>query len=82
MRRELLNHILPFSQKEVIFYLSEYQIYYNFFRPHQGIDQRTPAEMYFGIAAEKPPPFSSNAKIKRTKFAGGLLNSYYFDKAA
>jgi transposase InsO family protein len=82
VRRELLNHILPFSRKEVIFYLSEYQLYYNFLRPHQGIDQKTPAELYFGIANEKPPPFSPLSKINKIKFAGGLLNSYWFDKAA
>ena len=84
VRRELLNHILPFSQKEAIFYLSEYQIYYNLFRPHQGIDQRTPAELYFGIVNEKPPPdgILNINQISRIKLAGGLLNSYYFKKAA
>ena len=82
IRRELLNHILPSSRREAIFYLSEYQIYYNFFRPHQGIDQRTPAELYFGITKEKPPPGLPFPKINKIKFAGGLLNSYYFDKAA
>jgi transposase InsO family protein len=107
MRRELLNHLLPFSRKEALFYLSEYQLYYNFLRPHQGIDQKTPAELYFGIADKKPPPSSpllfreglgesgnsvrgsrnlqvanSIDQIKRIKLAGGLLNSYYFKKAA
>ena len=84
LRRELLNHILPFSQKEVIFYLSEYKFYYNFLRPHQGIDQRTPADLYFGIANEKPPPNGvlDINQIDRIKLAGGLLNSYYFKKAA
>ncbi|MCX5868615.1 MAG: DDE-type integrase/transposase/recombinase [Proteobacteria bacterium] len=97
VRRELLNHILPFSQKETLFYLSEYQLYYNFLRPHQGIDQKTPAEMYalpyhspphrggrarVGVNNHEPSPFPFLPKINKIKLAGGLLNSYYFKKAA
>jgi len=44
LRRECLDHILILSEKQLRRRVNEYVQYYNVDRPHQGIDQRTPAE--------------------------------------
>ena len=44
LRRECLDHILILSEKQLCRLVRECVQYYNVDRPHQGIDQRTPAE--------------------------------------
>jgi putative transposase len=42
VRRECLDHILILSESHLRRILSEYALYYNRARPHQGIGQRPP----------------------------------------
>ena len=44
LRRECLDHILILSEKQLRCLVNEYVQYFNGDRPHQGIDQRIPAE--------------------------------------
>jgi len=39
------------SVTELIQSLKQYFKFYNFERPHQALDRKTPAELYFGAAA-------------------------------
>lgn len=39
IRREVLDHFLLFSEKQVRNIIKEYVNYYNYLRPHQGIDR-------------------------------------------
>ena len=54
--------------------LAEYQTHYNSARPHQGIDQRTPAgepHASYGTAT----PLDSR-RIRRKPVLNGLINEY------
>jgi putative transposase len=51
LRRELLDRMLILSEAHLRAVLIEYQVHYNFARPHQGIAQRVP-----GCDREVPAP--------------------------
>jgi transposase InsO family protein len=71
IRQELLNHIIPFSQRHLEALLKEFVFYYNTVRTHQGIKCQTP------ISSDK----LSNTSIEETilipePILGGLYHSY------
>jgi transposase InsO family protein len=43
VRRECLDYVLIFSERQLLHHLTAYVTYFNQARPHQGIDQRIPA---------------------------------------
>ena len=72
LRRELLDHIIPFNEKHLDYLLREYvRCYYNPIRTHQGIRRQTP------ILLEKPPEtlIVDTALVSKT-FLGGLYHNY------
>lgn len=72
LRQELLNHIIPFTEKHLHHLLNEYvHEYYNPHRTHQGIECKTPM----------PSPVYELTKIADTKLTskavlGGLYHTY------
>jgi len=70
IRREALDHFLLFSEKQVRKIISEYVSYYNYQRPHQGIN-RIPN----GVIC------STTGIIKRESVLGGLHHNYYRSSA-
>jgi len=67
VREECLDHILILSTKHLNHVLAEFSNYYNSYRPHQGIEQRTP------IPHQLPP----SGAIHRRKILGGIIHDYY-----
>jgi len=81
IKEELLSRTLIVSTKNLIWLLNEYITYYNNFRPHQGIKNSIPLDKLND--REKVISFyPNNTRIKRIKFAGGLLSSYVLKEAA
>ena len=72
IRRELLDHIIPFNEKHLRYLLGEYiKQYYNPSRTHQGIGRQTP------VISDKP----KKTTIAETSFIsepvlGGLYHNY------
>jgi putative transposase len=68
LRRECLDHILILSEKQLRCLVNKYVQYFNGDRPHQGIDQRIPAE----------PDTSQPAvgEIVARPVLGGLYHAY------
>jgi len=42
IRRDLLDHVIPFNERHLILLLKEYVLYYNQVRTHQAINAQTP----------------------------------------
>lgn len=72
IRQELLNHIIPFSEKHLMKMLSKYiHGYYNTNRTHQGINCKTPLK--------KPaytPVDAKDLKVESTPVLNGLYHTY------
>ena len=45
VRRECLDHVIIFGKRHLRQLATEYVGYYNYARPHQGLNQRIPAPM-------------------------------------
>lgn len=72
IRQELLNHIIPLSERHLEKLLDEYiNNYYNTDRTHQGIDGKTPIDKPTYI-----PVDIENFKIKATPVLNGLYHTY------
>lgn len=69
VREECLDHILVLNVAHLQRVLLEYTEYYNSFRPHQGIQQRTP------IPYKAPKGVHS---IQCRKLLGGIIHDYYW----
>lgn len=71
LRRELLNHIIPFNDRHLYRLVEEFvEDYYHVERPHQGLDGDTPAPY-----RPQVPPASSN-KLVSIPILGGLHHKY------
>jgi transposase InsO family protein len=68
LRRELLDHVLLVDDLHLVFFLRQYQQYFNESRPHQGIGQRVPAKPVMDIDPSK--------LIEVTSVLGGLHADY------
>jgi transposase InsO family protein len=69
VREECLDHILVLNVAHLQRVLLEYTEYYNSFRPHQGIQQRTP------IPYKAPKGVHS---IQCRNLLGGIIHDYYW----
>ena len=68
VREECLDRILIINERHLHRVLTTYVEYYNYARPHQGIDQRCP------IPLESTP---RAGPIERRNILGGVLHDYY-----
>jgi len=75
-REEALDHFIILNRKQIVKIIKEYTEYYNFLRPHQGINQ---------IPKGKPPDIEqsdfSTENIRCKPLLGGLHHHYYRDSA-
>ena len=71
IRREILDRMLIFTEKQLRNVIREYIRWYNDIRPHQGIDNQTP---------NKSPP-QALGTIKSTPVLFGLYSQFYRDAA-
>jgi putative transposase len=73
VRRECLDRLLIFHERQLRSVLAEYQAHYNGHRPHRSLDQRPPA-------ATTPNPTvhaaTADARVHRTDILGGLIHEY------
>ncbi len=74
--RETLNNMIIFGRFHLMHILKKIEHYHNTKRPHQGIDNTIPLTYNY---PKDPIPTKD---IKCEENLGGLLNHYYFDKAA
>ena len=72
IRRELLNHLIPFDERHLQRMLTEYVVrYYNPARTHQGIDRQTP------LPPERAPtPAAITTPVQAKPILGGLYHTY------
>lgn len=71
VRRECLDHLFIFQEKQLHRVLRAYVQYFNQARPHQGIKQQIP-EQY----GEPVPPDHKSGKILSFPVLGGLHHDY------
>jgi putative transposase len=71
IRRECLDRMLIFGERQLVRVLSEYERHYNTHRPHRALDQLSP------VAADAERlPHASAGSVRRTQVLGGLINEY------
>jgi putative transposase len=74
VRRECLDRLLIFNERQLRRVLTEYEIHYNGHRPHRSLGQRPPA-------ATTPEPAvyaaTADAGVHRTDLLGGLIHEYH-----
>jgi hypothetical protein len=71
VRRELLDHVIPFNQRHLEGLLKEYVYYYNNIRTHQSLNGESPIK-------KKPPPLTlvEDTMLLSKPILGGLYHSY------
>ncbi|MCL2577384.1 MAG: integrase core domain-containing protein [Defluviitaleaceae bacterium] len=75
VRRELLDHVIPFNQRHLECLLKDYVYYYNNHRTHQALDGDSPE----GIIQPKKS-LISDTKLISKPVLGGLF--HYYEKVA
>jgi len=70
IRRECLDRMLIFNERQLVQVLTEYERHYNTHRPHRGLDQLSP------IAANGDRRPRTAGAVRRTQVLGGLINEY------
>jgi putative transposase len=70
IRRECLDRMLIFSERQLVHVLTEYERHYNTHRPHRALDQLSP------IAADVVRIPRTAGAVRRTNFLDGLINEY------
>jgi transposase InsO family protein len=68
VRRECLDHVFALRERQVLRVHREYMAYFNFARPHQGVQQRVPAA--------SAGPMAGTGLIYASPVLGGLHHSY------
>jgi transposase InsO family protein len=68
IRREFLDHLIVFNERQLRRILKEYLTYYNEVRPHQSVEMNAP------VAREVEPP--AKGKIISLPQVGGLHHRY------
>jgi len=76
VRRELLDHVIIFSEKHLVRLLTSYIDYYNRYRCHCALDKDSPKGRFVQL---KP---DSNSKVKSLCVVGGLHHRYQWKSAA
>lgn len=77
-KKECLNHLLIFGLNRLQHVVDCYSSYYNEHRPHQGIDNRIPADSNksYKRQGDSMPKNLPAGNVIRKEFLGGLLKSY------
>ena len=70
IRRECLDHLIVFNERQLRRILREYFAYYNEVRPHQSLEMNAPA-----VARDVEPP--AKDKIISLPQVGGLHHRYF-----
>jgi putative transposase len=70
IRRECLDRMPIFSERQLYRVLAQYEPHYNTHRPHRALDQRSPTA---GIPA---PLTGSEIVVRRVEVLGSLINEY------
>ena len=70
VRRELLDRMLLFGQRQLEMALAEYVDHYNGHRPHRALSQAPP------LGPERPPPAVPGRRVTRRDRIGGLIGEY------
>jgi putative transposase len=71
VRRECLDHLLIFQEKQLHRVLNAYALYFNQARPHQGIRQQIPEPQAGSVPADHP-----GGKVISFPVLGGLHHDY------
>jgi len=70
IRRERLDRMLIFHERQLVRVLAEYAGHYNMHRPHRALEQLPPiADIGIG-------PADGTGAVLRTEILGGLINEY------
>ena len=72
VREECLDRLIILNERHLRRVLTEYIVYYNAQRPHQGIDQDSPLGLD-SVSAEGP--------IRYRTVLGGIIRDYYREAA-
>ena len=70
IRRECLDRMLIFSERQLCRVLAEYETHYNMHRPHRALDQRAP------ITKVRAASSGPEIVVRRVEILGGLINEY------
>ena len=70
IRRECLDRILIFNERQLVHVLTEYERHYNTHRPHRALDQHSP------IASDVERLPRTGGAVQRRQVLGGLINEY------
>ena len=71
IKRELIDHVIPFNERHLRKLLREYVDYYNNHRTHQGIGGQTP-----NVKKMPPPTMMKHTKLVSKPVLSGLYHSY------
>ncbi len=71
IRRECLDRMLIFHERQLIHVVTDYESHYNTHRPHRALAQRSPID-----SGETQQPCLAGA-VRRTEVLGGLINEYH-----
>jgi putative transposase len=71
VRRECLDRLLIFHERQLRSVLAEYEAHYNGHRPHRSLDQRPPRARNTLIRDQDP-----SEGVKRADILGGLIHEY------
>ena len=74
-KRECLNHFLCFSLGHLEHITSQYVRFFNKFRPHQSLGNRTLPDALGG--SPEDVPLKRVGRVEYRRFLGGLLRHYY-----
>jgi putative transposase len=77
MKRECLNHFLCFSLDHLEHITSQYVQFYNQWRPHQSLGNRTLPEAATGLDELRLEPGPLPGRVGCQRFLGGLLRHYH-----
>ena len=84
LREECLKHLVILGLNRLQYVLDEYKDFFNYHRPHQGIENRIPEQISHGARSKDETAsnkYSQPGNIQCHQLLGGLLKSY-FCKAA
>jgi putative transposase len=71
IRRECLDRMLIFGERQLRDVLTAYESHYNTHRPHRALEQRSPID-----SGETQQPCLAGA-VRRAEGLGGLINEYH-----
>jgi putative transposase len=71
IRRECLDRMLIFHERQLRHVLAEYATHYNSHRPHRALEQRSPTER--GAIQLR----CASGVVRRTQILGDLINEYH-----